>query len=286
MGYRIELIGGDMYRTMKKDGKQEVEVTDGVKVRIGAGDVVLHVDEGILVAPKPGDHRVRIAVVVESPFIPLVRKVFDELKRNPQLYLQRFLRVFVYDPRVAQLHPHFVRYHTINAWIHQPALHPKSKLVSMITSNKLYSEGHCRRVAFAHKNKDKLDLFGRGFQEIKSKDDGLRDYMFSVAIENFQWHGYHTEKILDCFLTGTVPIYYGDPLIGEVFNLKGIILLGPNTPSPTPELYRKMLPAVQDNYQRAQHRQYREWYLKRLVEDYLPHLPELKPVAAIATDIA
>ena len=286
MGYQIELIGGDMYRQMGRDGKQEVEVVEGVKVRIGAGDVVLHVDEGILVPPKPGDRRVRIAVVVESPFMPLVRKVFDELKLNPQLYAQRFWRVFVYDPRVAQLHPHFERYHTNDAWIHQPTLYPKNKLISMITSDKLYSEGHRRRVAFAHRMKDKLDLFGRGFNEINTKDEGLRDYMFSVAIENIQWPGYYTEKILDCFLTGTVPIYYGDPLIGEVFNMEGIILLGPNTSWPTPELYRKMLPAVQDNFRRAQHRRYREPYLKRLVEDQLSQLSGFKPVAATATDSA
>jgi len=31
-----------------------------------------------------------------------------------------------------------------------------------------------------------------------------------------------TEKILDCFLTGTIPIYYGCPNVNDVFDINGI----------------------------------------------------------------
>ena len=34
---------------------------------------------------------------------------------------------------------------------------------------------------------DKLDFYGRGFNEISCKEDGLRDYMFSVGIENTRY---------------------------------------------------------------------------------------------------
>ena len=50
---------------------------------------------------------------------------------------------------------------------------------------------------------------GRGDMELKEKEDGLCDYMFSVAIENS--NQYFSEKLLDCFLTGTIPIYYATP---------------------------------------------------------------------------
>ena len=68
-------------------------------------------------------------------------------------------------------------------------------------------------------------MYGRGFNEIEFKEQGLEDYMFSVAIENGSYETYFTEKILDCFATGTVPIYLGAPDIGNYFNPEGIIKL-------------------------------------------------------------
>jgi hypothetical protein len=47
--------------------------------------------------------------------------------------------------------------------------------------------------------------------------------MFGVAIENTQHNGYFTEKILDCFLQKTIPIYWGCSDITDVFDPKGII---------------------------------------------------------------
>jgi hypothetical protein len=47
--------------------------------------------------------------------------------------------------------------------------------------------------------------------------------MFGVAIENTQHNGYFTEKILDCFLQKTIPIYWGCSDIADVFDPKGII---------------------------------------------------------------
>ena len=35
---------------------------------------------------------------------------------------------------------------------------------------------------------------------------------------------YFTEKLLDCFLSGTIPIYWGCPSIGDFFNTKGMII--------------------------------------------------------------
>ena len=45
-----------------------------------------------------------------------------------------------------------------------------------------------------------------------------RQYKFSIAYENSRDPGYVTEKIVDAFAAGTVPIYWGDPLIKQEFN--------------------------------------------------------------------
>jgi hypothetical protein len=77
--------------------------------------------------------------------------------------------------------------------------------------------------------------------------------MFSVAIENASYETYFTEKIQDCFATGTIPIYYGSPDIGKFFNTDGIILLNEDFDISmlTLELYYDKLEAVKDNLERV-----------------------------------
>jgi glycosyltransferase involved in cell wall biosynthesis len=104
-------------------------------------------------------------------------------------------------------------------------VYPKSKIVSAVVSNKTFLPGHIKRLEFIKSVKNKIDLFGRGMdKEIPSKLDALRDYMFSIAIENTSCDdNYFSEKIIECFLTGTIPIYHGCINIGEFFDKRGIL---------------------------------------------------------------
>ena len=113
-------------------------------------------------------------------------------------------------------------------------------------------DGHSHRLQWAQKLHDKVDFYGRGFNEIQTKEDGLKDYMFSVAIENASYETYFTEKIQDCFATGTIPIYYGSPDIGKFFNRDGVIFLNDDfdVSQLTSELYYDKLEAVKDNLER------------------------------------
>lgn len=49
------------------------------------------------------------------------------------------------------------------------------------------------------------------------------DSQFGVVIENTSHRGYFTEKILDCFLLKTIPIYWGCSNIGDFFDINGVI---------------------------------------------------------------
>ena len=53
----------------------------------------------------------------------------------------------------------------------------------------------------------------------------LSDYKFSIAMENSKGDGYISEKIIDSFLAGIIPIYYGDYMIDEYINPKTYILI-------------------------------------------------------------
>ena len=62
-------------------------------------------------------------------------------------------------------------------------------------------------------------------RRIKDKIKFLNEYKFSIAMENSEGDGYVTEKIMDSFRAGTIPIYYGDYLIDEFVNPKTYILI-------------------------------------------------------------
>jgi hypothetical protein len=96
-------------------------------------------------------------------------------------------------------------------------------------------------------------MYGHGSNPINRKEDGLVDYMFSFAMENSVYDYNITEKITDCFATGTIPIYFGTPDIGKYFNMDGIIMLDDNFSLDmlTPELYASKINAINDNFERA-----------------------------------
>jgi hypothetical protein len=113
--------------------------------------------------------------------------------------------------------------------------------------------GHDFRLAWVDRLKDKVDVFGRGLRTMARKEEALCDYMFSVTIENDQYETYWTEKILDCFVCGTVPVYHGAPDVGNYFNMDGVIILKDDfDPGKLSiDLYQSMLPAIEDNFHRA-----------------------------------
>lgn len=99
----------------------------------------------------------------------------------------------------------------------------KTKLISMICSNKEMCDLHKERKRIARKYKDKIDVYGTidGGEYV---DDNIhKDYMYEVVIENDIQNIWFTEKICNCFANKTIPIYYGARDIGKYFNESGII---------------------------------------------------------------
>jgi hypothetical protein len=98
----------------------------------------------------------------------------------------------------------------------------KTKRISIITSNKLVTDGHKKRFEFVMKLKkyfnDEIDLFGRGINNFQDKWDVLAPYKYNISIENSHQDDYFTEKINDCFLSFTFPIYYGCKNLNKYYN--------------------------------------------------------------------
>lgn len=60
-------------------------------------------------------------------------------------------------------------------------------------------------------------------EPVKDKLEFQKEYKFSIAFENSAHRGYITEKIVDAFAAGTIPIYWGAPDIKDYFNEKAFI---------------------------------------------------------------
>jgi glycosyltransferase involved in cell wall biosynthesis len=150
-----------------------------------------------------------------------------------------------------------------------------------ITSAKAFLPGHNVRLNFINNSKDKIDLYGMGIREVESKLDVLHNYAFSLAIENniSKNDYYFTEKLVECIITGTIPIYYGCPNIGEFFDLRGIITFDTQEEldhildNLNEEQYNSMLEYAKINYEKAlksfvlDNNSLYELHLKNIIKD-------------------
>lgn len=103
-------------------------------------------------------------------------------------------------------------------------MHPKTRDVSHIYSAKRFMRGHELRYQIADRFQQILDCYGHGtLRPLESKVPALAPYRFSIVVENDRAENYFTEKLIDCFAVGTIPIYWGCPNIGDFFDMEGII---------------------------------------------------------------
>lgn len=89
------------------------------------------------------------------------------------------------------------------------------------------------------------------------KINSFRPYQFSICIENSSRDNYFSEKLTDCILNKTIPIYYGCSNIEQFYNPEGIIQVRNADEivrvcnELTPETYNRLLDVVEENYNRA-----------------------------------
>ena len=139
-------------------------------------------------------------------------------------------------------------------------IYSKTKLLSFLFSDKQWNPYHRlrHRIYEIIKTYPNINFFGSGCNnKIQNKIDSLKDYRFSIIIENSQEDDYFTEKLLDCLLTGTVPVYVGSNKIENYFNTKSIIRFNDPEQLPdiistlTPEYYDSIIDSIKDNYEKA-----------------------------------
>lgn len=218
-----------------------------------------YVDEGIHIGLSDNYSGRKIAWNLESSaiFKP------DFLFKNIELMLTKFDLILTMNQDLIKLSPEKIKFVPgMGFWVENPKIYDKSKKISMISSTKNITIGQKKRIKFINDFSNQIDLYGNGFNPIKLKDDGLKDYMFSVAIENDKYDDYFTEKILDCFATGTIPIYYGTDNIGKYFNIDGIIKIDDfNIDDLNSDFYYSKIDAIIDNFEKVKDMEVLEDYI-------------------------
>ena len=184
-----------------------------------------------------------------------------QIKSNPQPYIEAYDFIFTHDKELLDLDPTFKFVFGQGSIIEEVGVFDKSKLVSCVVSDLQMTDGHKLRLEIAKQIADsgQVDMYGKAFNYIPRKIDALKDYRFSFAMENDCYESYFTEKLHDCLLTGTMPIYLGAPNIGDFYNLDGIVIMDKNANGEvtfdseilSEEYYNDHIDAVKDNYERV-----------------------------------
>jgi hypothetical protein len=233
-------------------------------------EVNVYIDQFTLEDIPPDS--LRIVILQEpwrSPMIPLVQK-----------YKGYYTHLLTYQDEVLQTNPKARLFHFPNTWVKGYVPGKKEFNVSTVVGGKNIAglEGHELRHELWRKRDmitipkkfylsgnakhshtfekwDEVDY--KGQLVLGTSKEPLFDSMFHIAIENTSIKNYFSEKIIDCFQTKTVPIYYGCKNIEEYFNIEGIYTANSLQTiisicnQLTSGLYEKLLPAINDNFERS-----------------------------------
>jgi len=234
---KINMVGGGFQHDICSSALNKNKFVEWDKN--GSSNISIHIDDGLRFAVD--NSKKNYGWLAESSSI--IPNFINDVVSNIDSYKEKFELIFTHDKRVHEKDPEFFKLCIPNAlpWIQNKKIYEKTKSCSIIVSNKNFTSGHNFRLnALNQLPKDKVDHFGRGFQkelpwsinqngiEESGKLSALQDYRFSFAFENDNYENIFCEKITDCFATGTIPIFWGTPSIGDFFDINGIVIFDDN----------------------------------------------------------
>jgi hypothetical protein len=190
----------------------------------------------------------------------------------------KFDRIFAYDEEILKKCPNATLCVYGTTWIH-PNVYDnidilrKEPKISSVAGYKMMTNGHSfRRCLYMNQRSMSvhIDWFRSHSEPLldqitqnpilgRDKDALFLNYQYSLTIENCRETNYFTEKLIDCLITKTIPIYYGCPNIHKWFDTTGWIILENDTIGEVESkcknlpVYEHYLDIVEDNYNRAKH---------------------------------
>ena len=191
----------------------------------------------------------KIGLLIESP--GMRPAIYAWIRANYHL----FDVVFTHQRDLAEMGEPF-RFMTLGGSripLEEWGIYPKHRLVNIVASDKTKLPGH--RIRHMVTRLDGVDAYGPSYIPLVQKSD-LKHYYFSIVTENCNLDWYFTEKLIDAFALGILPIYWGCD-VSKFFDMDGIITfdtvegLAKLIPKLTPEFYHERMDAVMENYKLA-----------------------------------
>lgn len=221
-------------------------------------EIELYVDA---VPDEPLRDGVLRIILMEEPISPAREFV------NTQT--DQYSHVLTYEKETLDNISKAVYFRAINPWVKTRDNYDKKFCVSTVVgwkNNPLLKGYSIRHELWRRQNEIKIprDFYlSKGYFPDGREDDGaqrlgdskepLFDNQFHVAIENVAMYNYFSEKLIDCFVSNTIPIYYGTFNIDKYFNVDGIYIVRSVSDiiracnSLTPETYQGKINAIKEN---------------------------------------
>lgn len=218
------------------------------------------------------------------------KKIFIQLDPDEYLHLNKSIIekqqdydfIFTFEPELLKHCSNSILFEYGTAWVNPSnySFPEKEFSVSFVCNSKYHNQGHFlrhkiydnqdniiipRKFFVSSINPDKNDTFykqkepnNKWNNPVLGKDKyPLFDSMFSVCVENVKKDFYFSEKLIDCFLCKSIPVYYGCDNIVDYFNKDGIIIINDlddfllKTNQLNEEFYYSRKDIVEENYRKA-----------------------------------
>jgi hypothetical protein len=218
-----------------------------------ASDFMIFLDDDIIDGLHKDFNVPKVAWIRESKTI--TPSVYDWVEKNIDEIKNNYKYILSHDKYLVDTYNLTYCLPNAAAWITEINIPHKTKLVSMFNSGLNLCEEHSKRNEFMNKFKNNVDVYGRLINPVKTKEEGLLDYMFSITVENARYEGHFSEKLTDCFASKTIPVYWGGTAkdFEQFFDADGVIFLDDSfdVGSLTEDLYYSKIEVVEKNYQLA-----------------------------------
>ena len=217
--------------------------------------------------------------------------VITGLIKNMPKYYQNFDLILTHNQDVLDTYGNSKLFVFNSVWASNKDYSPKEFSISTVVGNKTWTKQQIMRQElwylqdsipnrkfFASSFGPPPDVLGNPY--IGDNKDELFKSQFHIAIENCSINNYFTEKILDCFISKTIPIYCGCLNVGDFFNDKGIFKFSKVNECIemckrlTPDTYNNYVEYVEENYNKALH--YIDW--RKRIKDILEEIKITKTI--------
>ena len=203
------------------------------------------------------DSTARYNILCQCEPPQLYRDFYGMVQQN----YQNYDLILAYDERLLQF-PNSYEFCPVGAWVDDIELDKRDQ-ITYLMSSKIWTNEHRMRFMILRKYEEQKTigpfefLMHRNPPSVPSKNPFFQNAKFHIACENQVMNNMFSEKILDCFKTKTIPIYYGCQNIHKYFNPKGILRF--NTfqelvnilETLTTDRYDELLPYIEENYELA-----------------------------------